>query len=457
MTMTQNRGVSAVRDMTEGPILKQLVLFALPLLAGNIFQLLYNTVDTLVVGNFVGKEALAAVGSTSSITAMVVMFFSGFATGAGVVISRRFGAKDTAGLHIAIETTMAASFVICALITVLATVFTVPLLHMMSTPEDVMEDAATYLRIYFGGISGLLVYNMGGGVLRAVGDTRHPLHFLILSSILNTVLDLLFVIVFHKGVAGVAWATVLSQAISAVLVLWFLSRSGDVYRLTWKDLRIHRGTLGQIFAIGMPAGMQSAITAFSNVFVQGYINFFGSACMAGYSCYLKLDQYVFLPIQSLAMSVTTFTGQNLGAGKRERAERGIRTSVLLSVGITAISCLLLVIFARQATALFSDESDVVDFGVMFVRTNTIFLVFNCVNHVLAGALRGLGDSKGPMYIMLFGFVAVRQVYLFLITRFVANTAALVGFGYPVGWMVACTLESLYYFHKKNKHRGAAPA
>lgn len=432
------------RDMTQGNIVQQLILFALPLMVGNIFQMLYNTVDSIVVGQFVSKEALAAVNSTTMIVNMAVFFFNGFSVGAGVLIARYFGAKDYPRLHQAIETTMMMTFIFCGVFTAVGMLTVPPMLRMMSTPEDVMQDATIYLRIYFGGITGLLIYNMGSGILRAVGDTTRPLLFLILTSLLNIALDLLFVLGFRMGIAGVAWATILAQFISAILTLALLVRTEEIYHLSWKDLRLDGQILKQIFAVGLPTGIQSVITAFSNVFVQGYINYFGSGCMAGWGCYNKLDQFIMLPMSSMAMAATTFVSQNMGAKKERRADQGMISAVLISVGVTAIIALLLYVFAEPAVRLFSPDREVIDYGALFLHANVFFLLFNCVNHVLAGALRGHGDSKGPMVIMLLSFVAVRQVYLFLVTRYVANTPLLVGLGYPVGWVVCCMIEVSYF-------------
>ena len=436
---------TTTRNMTEGSIAGQVILFALPLMLGNVFQMLYNTVDSIVVGNFVGTQALAAVGSTTMIVNMMVFFFNGFSTGAGVVIANYFGARNLKALHKAIETTMAATFVLSVLFTLAGVAAVRPMLRFMATPEDVFGEATTYLQIYIGGISGLLIYNMGSGILRAVGDTMRPLYFLVMTSVLNILLDLLFVLGFHCGIEGVAWATVLSQFISALLILALLTRSDDIYRLSWHDLSIDRAIMGSIFAIGLPAGIQSVITAFSNVFVQSYINFFGSSCMAGWSCYNKLDQFVMLPMQSMAMAATTFVSQNIGAGKEERANRGTVITVSMAVGVTAVIVALLCLFAAPAVGLFSPDESVIAYGVLFIRANCFFLLCNCVNHVLAGALRGRGDSRGPMIIMLLSFVGIRQIYLFVVTRFVANTPLLVGFGYPVGWTTCCIIEVAYFF------------
>ena len=407
--MTAAKKTTSV-NMTEGSILKQIVLFSLPLMLGNVFQMLYNTVDMIVVGNFVGKEALAAVGSTSMVTNMAVFFFNGFSVGASVVIARHFGAGNQKRLHTAIETTMTMTFAISVLFTILGVLGVRTMLGIMDTPADVIPDGSTYLRIYFWGIAGLLVYNMGSGILRSVGDTRRPLYFLVLTSILNIVLDLVFVLVFHGGIAGAAYATILSQFVSAGLVLILLSRTNDIYKLTWNDLGIDLEIL----------------------------------C---WSTYNKLDQFVMLPMQSIALAATTFVSQNLGAGKNDRTEEGTRITVLLTVLITAGMALVLFLFAPGAIQLFSREPRVVDYGVLFLRTNVFFLIANAINHVLAASLRGRGDSRAPMRIMLFSFVLVRQVYLFLMTHFIINTPRVVGFGYPVGWVTCCIIEVSYYYRR----------
>ena len=441
---------TTTRDMTEGNIAKQVLLFALPLMLGNVFQMLYNTVDSIVVGQFVSTQALAAVGSTTMIVNMLVFFFNGFSIGAGVVIGIHFGAKNMEKLHRAVETTMAATFVMCVLFTAIGYLGVKPMLRFMSTPEDVFPEATEYLQIYFAGFSGLLIYNMGSAVLRSVGDTTRPLYFLVLTSVLNIVLDLVFVLVFHMGIAGVAYATILSQFISAGLTLWLLTASKDVYRLTWNDLIIDGEIMRHIFSVGLPAGIQSVITAFSNVFVQSYINAFGSGCMAGWSSYNKLDSFIMLPMQSMAMASTTFVSQNMGAQQPKRAEKGTYMTVGLTLLLTGVIIAALEIFAAPSVQLFSQDPEVIYYGVLFIRANVWFLLFNCVNHVLAGALRGMGDSNGPMLIMLLTFVALRQTYLFVMTRFISNTPLTVGLGYPVGWASCCIVEVVYFLIRKEK-------
>ena len=434
---------STARDMTQGPILRQLVFFSFPLMLGNVFQLLYNMVDSIIVGNFVSKQALAAIGSTTVIVSMIVFFFSGFATGAGVVIGNNFGARNMDRLHDAVHTTVAATFIFSLLLTLLGTAAVRPMLVIMRTPEDVFRDAALYLRIYIGGISGLLIYNMGSGILRAVGDSIRPLGFLILTSVLNILLDLFFVIVLKLGIAGAAVATILSQFVSAALILLLLTRTRDIYRLDWKELHIDFPILKKIFSIGMPTALQAVITSFSNIFVQGYINAFGSDVMAGWSCYNKLDHFIFLPMQSMSMASTTFVSQNAGAGNERRSRRGTFLAILITCLVIGVTAAVLTFFAPAAVRMFSPDEAVIRYGAMFIRTNAFFLIFNGIAQVLAGALRGRGDSRGPMVIMLFNFVVVRQIYLYWVTHFVANTPRLVGFGYPVGWVLCCVMELIY--------------
>jgi putative MATE family efflux protein len=429
--------------MTEGSIISHLIGFSIPLLLGNVFQMLYNTVDSIVVGNFVGKQALAAISSTTMIVNIMIFFFNGFSIGGGVVISRYFGAKKMEDLHRAVETTIAVTILFGIFFTFAGFLLVPAMLRLMSTPDDVFPQAKVYLQIYFSGALGLLIYNMGSGILRAVGDTRRPLYFLIFTSVLNTVLDLVFVIVFRAGIAGAAIATILSQFLSAILVLMLLCGTDDIYKLTWHDLRIDLSILRNILEIGLPAGLQSMITSVSNVFVQSYINGFGSGCMAGWGAYNKLDSFIFLPINSLSQAATTFVGQNIGAERQDRADAGAVRAVTMAVGVTAFIGTILVIFAPGATSLFTRDEEVIYYGALFLRMNTYFLMFNAVNHVLAGALRGMGESKVPMYCMLTCFVLIRQLYLFIGSR-IAYNPYVVGFGYPVGWMTCCVLELSYY-------------
>lgn len=432
-------------DMTEGVIWKQLVAFALPLLIGNLFQQLYNTVDSIVVGNFVSTQALAAVGSVTPIINMLIGFFSGLATGAGVVISQYFGAHNGEMVHKSVHTTILMTIVLGIAFTFIGISMAPAMLRFMSTPDDVMASSSEYLRIYFGGVIGLMLYNIASGILRAVGDSKRPLYFLIVSSVVNVVFDLVFVIVFKMGVAGVAWATILAQFISAALALLSLAKSDGDYKFVIRDLRMDWMVLKKVVRIGLPAGLQMAITSFSNVFVQSYINAFGSSCMAGWTSYSKIDQFILLPMQSLSLSATTFVGQNLGAGKLARAKKGTRVSLVLSIAITAVLTILLLIFSKQMLLLFTQDDNVLYYGGIFIRFLCPFYVVCCANQIFAGSLRGAGDATGPMFIMLASFVFFRQLYLFIGTQFI-DSVIYVGLGYPAGWLV-CSLGMMIHYYR----------
>ena len=430
-------------DMTQGSIWRHLVEFAIPMALGLLFQQLYNTVDTLVVGNFVSKEAQAAVGSTGSIINTVVGFCTGLATGASVIISQRYGAHDDAALRKAVHTTIAVTFLLSALATAGGLLIVDPMLRFMQTPADVWEDARLYLTIYFWGVSGILFYNMGSGILRAVGDSRRPLLFLMLSALLNTVLDLFFVLVLGMKVDGVALATVLAQVISAAAILFVLTREKAAYGIRWKELRVDRDSLSGILKIGLPSSIQSAITAFSNVFVQSYINAFGSACMAGYSIYNKLDAFVLIPVQALAMSSTTMVGQNWGAKQTARARKSVSTAIWLSLISTALLGIVAFLAAKDLIGLFSPDPEVVSYGVRFIQIVTPFYLTISFNQIYSGALRGIGDATAPTVIMLCSFVVFRQIYLF-ITKMLNVGFVSVALAYPMGWILCSTLLIIRY-------------
>lgn len=403
-SFSQKKHSSGARLMTEGNIAKQLILFALPLLVGNLFQQLYNTVDSIVVGNYVSKTALAAVGSTDCIINTIIGFFSGLSTGAGVVISHNFGSRDDKALHCTVHTTIALTLVLAVFFTIAGLFLSPFFLRLMDTPEDVLPESSRYLTIYFAGVSGLMLYNMGAGILRAVGDSTRPLYILIVCAITNIILDLVFVIVLHMGVSGVAYATIISQWISAILVLSILTKETNAYKLVWKDLRIDKATTLSILRIGFPAGLQMAVTSFSNVFVQSYINHFGSSCMAGWTTYGKLDKFCLLPIQSVGLSVTTFVGQNLGAGNMNRAKKGTTTALIIAIGTAIILMFPVLLFAPTLTSLFTQDEEVLAFGVRFIRLMMPFYIAICFNQIYANALRGAGNSAAPMVIMMGSFI-----------------------------------------------------
>ena len=445
-------------DMTEGPIAKQLISFAVPMLIGLVFQQLYNTVDTIVVGNFVSAQALAAVGTTGPLINTLLGFFNGFSAGATVVIARAFGARSPRDVQNAVHTTITMTLILALVITAAGLLLTPVLLKLMRAPDDMLPEATTYLRIYFMGISGLMLYNMGAGILRAVGDSRRPLYFLIFSAIVNTTGDLLLVLVFRMGVAGVAYATILAQGLSALLVLYVLMRDDGIYRLNPRRLRIHAATLKKIVSIGLPTALQSAITAFSNVFVQSYINVFGSSCAAGWSMYGKLDQFALLPLQSISMASATFVGQNLGALNIPRAKRGIRTALLTGMGCTAVLMVPLMVFAEPLLKLFNQQPEVLHYGRLFVLWISPFYLFACVNDILGGALRGAGEATPTMVCMLMSFVVIRQIYLYVMSS-LTSSAVLTGLGYPLGWILCSVSLALCYrlipWEKKQQARQRA--
>lgn len=430
-------------DMTEGSIWKHMLQFSVPMAIGLLFQQLYNTVDTLVVGQFVGQQAQAAVGSTGPIINTIVGFCAGLATGASVVISQRYGAHDDEGLGKAVHTTVALTFIVSVIATALGRLIIGPMLRFMQTPEDVMPESGAYLSIYFAGISGILFYNLGSGILRAVGDSKRPLVFLIISALLNTVLDLLFVLAFKMGVEGVAWATVLSQILSALLILFTLTREKGNYGIRWKKVRIDRYSLRMILKLGLPSSIQAAVTSFSNVFVQSYINAFGSACMAGYGVYGKIDAFALIPVQSISMSSTTFVGQNWGAKQPGRAREGVRTATVMSLVSTVALGLITFVFARPLMGFFSPEAKVIEYGVRFIRIVTPFYIAVCFNQIYAGALRGVGDATMPTVIMLGSFVVFRQIYL-AVTKALGAGFIAVALAYPVGWILCSTLLIIRY-------------
>ena len=442
--------------MTSGVIWKQLLEFSVPMAIGLLFQQLYNTVDAVVVGQYVGKEALAAVGSTGSIVNMMVGLCAGLSVGASVIISQRFGAHDVAGVQDAVSTTITVTFILCVLATAAGVFIVDPMLDLMATPQDVYASAHEYLTIYFYGMTGLLIYNIGSGVLRAVGDSTRPLYFLCFSAALNVFFDLLFVIRYHLGIAGVAYATILSEFLSALLVLIVLTRTKASYGIRWKHLMIDRDTLGKVLSIGFPSGIQQAITSFSNVFVQSYINYFGSACMAGWSSYNKLDVFILIPVQSIALASTTFVGQNYGAGKMARAKDGVKQAMYMSLAFTAALSILMEFTARPMVMLFSTEEDVVAYGVRFLSLISPFYVTVCFNQIYAGAMRGIGNARTPMIIMLFSFVVFRQIYLY-VNKLLGGAFIPVAVAYPVGWVVCSLLMTIYYRKSLLCHPEAGPA
>ena len=435
-------------DMTAGSIPRLLISFAIPLLIGNLFQQLYNTVDSVVVGNYVGKEALAAVGCTGPVINALVSVFIGLSTGSTVVIAQYFGAKDFEKLSQAVHTTILLTLATCVLLTVVGVLATSAMLRMMQTPEDVFDQAAEYLRIFFCGITGVHLYNSCAAILRAVGDSTRPLYLLIFCTLTNTVLDVLFTGFLGIGIAGAAWATVISQFLSAILVMRLLLRTDADYKVELSKLRIDLPILRKICLIGIPSAVQMGITSLSNVFVQSYVNRFESTILAGWTAYNRVDSFAMLPMMSLSTSITTFIGQNLGAGNLDRAKKAVRIGVVM--GLVSMTILLtpLMLFAPQLTRLFNSDSEVVRYGSWFIRVISPFYLAFAINQVYLGALRGAGNTRSSMFICLSSFVVFRQIYLFVSYRLGGGLTA-VALGYPAGWVLCTILLLLYYYLGKN--------
>lgn len=433
-----NRGL-----MTEGVIWKEILLFSIPLLLGNLFQQLYNAVDSVVVGNYIGAQALAAVGSSAPVINLLVSFFMGLAVGAGVIISRYFGARKKEELHIAVHSSLALTFAAGLVMTLIGVLISPYVLQWVGTPSDVMESSVLYLRIYFLGILSVMVYNMGSGILRAVGDSRNPLYFLIVSSVTNIILDMLFVIVFHMGIAGVGWATLIAQTISAVLTMLLLMRTKEEYQVKLKHIRFHKHMLYEIVRLGLPSGLQNAIVSFSNVIVQSNINAFGSLAMAGCGSYTKIDGFAILPVMSYSMALTTFTGQNMGAKKYDRVKQGAKTGILMSVlTIVCISALLLML-GPNVLAIFSSDPTVINYGLYMMHVLAPGYIFLAISHAFNGIIRGAGITTVPMIVMVTCWCGLRMAWI-LTSVPLFHDIGVVFMGWPLTWIASALWLFLYY-------------
>ena len=454
MERTARRSFFARRniDMTQGSIAKNILMFAFPLLLGNLFQQLYNMVDVWVIGQTDNVAAYTAVGNVGPIINMMIGFFSGLASGAGVIISQYYGAKNEKKANDVAHTSMAMTLALAAVLTILGIALAPLMLRLMFGSSDesknILENANLYLTIYFGGIVGLMVYNMGAGVLRAIGDSVRPFWYLVVAAIINIVLDFVFVFGFNMGVAGVALATVIAQLTSATLTLITLMRTSTCVKISLKKLKIDVPILKNIFAIGFPAALQMMLTSLSNVFVQSYVakvNAVMEHCTGGWTTYSKIDQFIFLPVQSISLGVTTLVGQSLGAGDMKRAKKGTYIAFFMSLGVTAVVISIVMIFAPQLAMFFNNDPNVVYYAELLLRNITPFYILCSVNQVFAAALRGGGNTKAPMVIMLSTFVAFRQIYLFVVSNFISNEILPVAFGYPAGWFLCATAMLIYYF------------
>jgi putative MATE family efflux protein len=428
--------------LTEGSIPKKIILFAVPLFLGNLFQQLYNMADSLIVGNFLGSNALAAVSSTGNLIFLMVGFFNGTALGAGVVIARFFGAGDYGQVRKAIHTDLAFGVVCGIMLTLIGVIFTPGILTWMQTPAEVFNEAIWYTRIYFLGSIAIVLYNICMGILQAVGDSRHPLYYLIFSSLVNVALDLIFNGALKLGVAYAALATVISQMLSVLLCMRRLMITQDVYQVSLREIRFDLPMLRQIISLGLPSGVQNSIISIANVVIQSNINVFGSAAMAGCGAYWKVEGFGFLPITCFAMAMTTFISQNLGARKFDRAKKGAAFGVICSLTAAELIGVAIYIFIPQLVQLFSRDPEVIQYGLLHARTVTLFYFLLAFTHTVAGILRGAGKSTVPMYVMLAVWCIFRIAYVTSITHFLPGLQPVLA-AYPITWSISSVILLIY--------------
>lgn len=433
--------------MTEGGIFKNLLFFATPLILGNLLQQMYNAVDSIIVGNYVGSNALAAVGAGASLIYLLIAFSLGASVGAGVIVSQYLGAKEKEGVHKAVHTAMTISIILGLILTAGGILFSRKLLVMMNTPAEILDDAACYLRIYSCGLIFNVVYNMAAGILNAAGNSRRSLMYLAAAAVVNIFMDLLLIAGLKIGVAGAAIATNFSQAISCILALWFLFRVPADYRISLKSLRIHKAMALRIIQIGLPTGIQNMVISFSNILIQASINQYGATAVAGFSAYLKIDGFNILPVLSFSMAITTFIGQNYGAGKYDRMKKGMWVTLLMGIVYTVFTGILLLTFSGQIMRLFSEDVGVIAYGQTAMRYFCPFYWILAILHSLAGTVRGTGKSIPPMVVLLVSLCLFRIVWIQLVLPYYTSIEGIFIL-YPVSWLVGAVLMILYTWKGK---------
>ncbi|MCI8846067.1 MAG: MATE family efflux transporter [Lachnospiraceae bacterium] len=430
--------------MTEGSIGRKIIAFALPLFLGNLFQQLYNTADSLIVGNFLGSNALAAVSSSGNLIFLMVGFFHGIAAGAGVVIARYYGARELKSVKKAVHTTIAFGLAAGIFLTIAGVLLTSHILIWMGTPADVLPESTVYFRIYFMGSLSFVMYNVFVGILQSVGDSRHPLVYLIVSSVINILLDLLFVGVLGFGVGAAAFATILSQFISAFLCLFrLIFKSPEDYQVSLRLIRFDLPMLRQIIANGLPAGFQNSIIALANVVVQSNINKFGKMAVAGCGAYSKIEGFGFLPITCFSLALTTFISQNLGAKQYERAKKGARFGILCSITMAEVVGIFIYFTIPILISAFNRTPEVIAYGTTQARTVTLFYFLLSFSHCIAGILRGAGKASVPMITMLCFWCIVRVSYITLIVRFIP-VINVIFWAYPLTWSLSSIVFLIYF-------------
>lgn len=436
--------------LTEGVIWKKIIGFALPVFLGNLFQQMYNMADSLIVGNFIGSDALAAVSSSGSVIFLLVGFFNGISVGAGVVIARYFGARELDNMERAIHTTVAFGITAGIIMTLVGILLTPQILLWMGTPADILPNSILYFRVYFCGSLAFVLYNVFVGILQAVGDSRRPLFYLIISSITNVILDLLFVAVFQLGVGSAALATVFSQIISATLCFIHLVRTKKEYHVNVRRIRFDMFMLKQVIQNGLPAGVQNSVIALANIVVQSNINAFGKMAVAGCGAYSKIEGFGFLPINCFTLALTTFISQNLGAKQYDRAKQGARFGILCSITLAEIIGIFIFIFSPILISAFNSDPEVIQFGVTQARTVTLFYCLVAFSHCLAGIFRGAGRSTIPMAVMLVCWCIIRVTYITIIVRFIP-VINVVFWAYPLTWSLSSIIFTIYFFKSNWMH------
>lgn len=433
--------------MTEGTIWKKILIFAVPLIIGNLLQQMYSTIDSIIVGHYVGKSALAAVGSSTSIINLLIAFSQGASVGAGVVISQYMGARDKKSVHSAVHTAAAVAVLLGLFLTLAGVLMSGQLLVWMQTPDDVINDSTLYLRVYSAGLVFNVVYNMATGIMNAAGNSKRPLIYLGAASVTNIVLDMLFIAVGRMGVEGAAIATDVSQAVSCMLAMIYLFRVDADYRISPKDMHINGHMLSKIIKIGLPTGIQSMVISLSNIIIQSSINSFGSTQMAGFGAYMKVDGFNILPVLSISMAVTTFVGQNYGAGRIDRVKKGAAVTVVMGLIYTALTGILLLTFSEPIMRLFTDDADIIAAGELAMKYFCPYYMLLSILNVLAGTVRGAGKSVPPMVILLFAMCVFRVLWIKLVLPHY-NTIDVVYMVYPVSWVIGAALMALYTWKGK---------
>lgn len=433
---------SSMIQMTSGSISKNMIRFAIPLFLGNLLQQLYNVVDSLIVGNIEGTHALAAITSTASVIFLLVGFFQGVFTGISVIISKYLGAHEYERVQKAIHTAVSFGIAVSILLTIIGVAFTPSLLRLLGTPADVLPGATTYMQIYFGGVASVILYNTANGIFQSVGDSKHPLYYLMISSILNVILDILLVGVFRMGVGGAAVATILSQGVSTVLAFARLMRTNEIFKVRFSQLRFEKQIVKQMLRIGIPAGIQNSVIGLANTVVQANINSFGAVAVAGSGSYVKIEGFVFIPITSFSMALTTFLSQNLGAREYTRAKKGVAFGILSACGISAVIGLLFYTFAPALVSLFGTDTNSIKIGVTQAKIATLFYILPAFSHSAASVLRGAGKSIVPMFIMLGSWCVLRVTYITTVLHFLPKIQVIF-WAYPITWFVSSCIFLLF--------------